>query len=170
MILHQSRWVQGWHLNARNVLFGGHLLSWVDEDATMLAYDTLILDPGDAIVTVGMNHVKFMQPVKLGDRLICSYSVVHIGNKSLTVKAHIMSHNLDTPENNRNSQIFRALITMCRIDELNNVKSIIWGEGFMENCLDSEFNMGGGNMMRKDPMWAFVEEMLRNKPVFPVNY
>lgn len=79
--LTQHRWVQNWHLNASNTLFGGHLLSWVDEDTMMLA--SLASDKKARYTTAGMERVSFLAPVYLGERVSLKHRIVYVGNTSL---------------------------------------------------------------------------------------
>jgi acyl-CoA hydrolase len=165
MIMHQERWVQGWHMNSKNILFGGQLLSWVDEDTTMLAYNCVRTEDGGKfdLVTAGMNHVQFLKEVPLGDRLIFSYKLVHVGRKSLTIAARVMSYEHDK-KSNHDSDVFKALVTLCLVQRLEGktiTRSIMWGDKWGENLLaECVTHRDGLEQLKKDEMWAFVEKML----------
>ena len=64
------------HLNHHGYLFGGTLLSWVDEFAWIFAS----LDfPGCSLVTVGMDQVSFKERVASGSILRFSILPAHRG-------------------------------------------------------------------------------------------
>ena len=90
-MLTQYRWVQGFHINARGVLFGGQLLSWVDEDCTMAAYN--VCQPGTQLTTVGFDRVTFHKPAIQGSRLRFEYDFAHQGKSSLTFVFRVFDHN-----------------------------------------------------------------------------
>lgn len=176
MIMHQERWVQGWHMNARNVLFGGQLLSWVDEDTTMLAYNCVRTEDAGMkldLVTVGMNHIQFLKEVNRGDRLIFSYKLVHVGRKTLTIAANVMSYEHDK-SSNHDSDVFKALVTLCLVDASScNVngksRSIMrgdkWDENLLAECVTHRDEL---ERIKRDEMWDFVEKMLAaRKEGFP---
>ena len=83
----QFRWVQGFHLNARNILFGGQILAWVDEDCTMCAANCCANEA--TLTTAGMDRINFYRPVKQGERLRFCYDICHVGNTSMTIQANV---------------------------------------------------------------------------------
>jgi acyl-CoA hydrolase len=85
--MEQFRWVQGWHMNSTNILFGGQMLSWADEDTAMLAHEACV--PGCRLTTGGFDRVSFITPCHHGDRLRFCYTIVHLGNKSMTILAKV---------------------------------------------------------------------------------
>jgi len=178
MIMNAERWVQGWHMNARNVLFGGQLLSWVDEDTSMLAYNCVRTEDAGTkldLVTVGMHHVCFRKEVQRGDRLIFSYRLVHVGRTSLTIAARVLSYEHDK-SHNHDSEVFKALVTLCLVDSSScnangKTRSIMWGDKWEDNLLaECVTHRDGLEQLKKDEMWAFVEEMFKNRPEFPKSF
>lgn len=99
------RWVQGFHINAMGALFGGQLLSWVDEDCTMAA---ILHVPKDVVlITAGMDRINFFRPSVAGDRLVFEYEICHVGNSSITVYAAVKNHN--------NQEVFNCYTTLVRV-------------------------------------------------------
>ena len=71
-------------------LFGGSMLSWLDEAA--LAYACQVAN-STRMVTRSMSEVTFERPVKEG-RIVKIYGdVVKIGNTSITINLEARSHN-----------------------------------------------------------------------------
>ncbi len=68
--------------NGNGVLFGGKLLSWMDEIAGIAAvrYD------GGKVATVAMEQAAFKTPIPVGSFLDIEGVVVSVGNTSLRVR------------------------------------------------------------------------------------
>ena len=107
----QWRWIQGYHINTGGVLFGGKLLSWVDEDCTMCA--CVQSPPNNNYTSAGMDRIKFIHPIYRGDRLQFCYSIVHVGSSSVTIRVKVYSFNTS-------KMIFSAYTTVVRVDENKN--------------------------------------------------
>lgn len=108
--LTQYKWVQNKHLNIFNDLFGGYLLSWVDEDTMMLASNNAI--PQAMFVTRGMERVSFIRPARQGDRLCFSHKIVHIGKTSLWVWSEVYNQDGD--------KIFHSYTCLVSVDMYGN--------------------------------------------------
>lgn len=102
-------------LNARGTLFGGTLLSWVDEEAAIYA----ICQIGDRmVVTKAMSKIDFKSSPKLGDVIEIGMGLVKVGNTSITFKCNV--RNKDT----KNDIITIDEIVFVRVDENGKPKLI----------------------------------------------
>ena len=74
--------------NPQGTIFGGVLLSYIDQAAAIGALHEIHVRGGRApmIVTVAMNRIEFHQPVQIGDVLSFYSEFVRIGRTSITVK------------------------------------------------------------------------------------
>ena len=80
-------------LNPKGTLFGGQLLKWIDEEASVYA----ICQIGDRmVVTKAMSKIDFKSSPKLGDIIEIGMYLVKIGNTSITFKCNV--RNKDTKE------------------------------------------------------------------------
>lgn len=78
-------------LNPKGTLFGGQLLKWIDEEASVYA----ICQIGDRlVVTKAMSRIDFQSSPKLGDIIEIGMDLVKIGNTSITLKCNV--RNKDT--------------------------------------------------------------------------
>jgi acyl-CoA thioesterase YciA len=68
--------------NTNGDIFGGWLLSQMDMAGGILARD----NTATRTVTVAMDSVKFLKPVKVGDVVCCYGKVLKIGTTSVTLK------------------------------------------------------------------------------------
>jgi acyl-CoA thioesterase YciA len=71
--------------NARGTIFGGVILSYIDQAAAVAAYK----HSNKNFVTKAMNAVEFVAPVHLGDVVSFYASIVRFGTTSLTVKVDV---------------------------------------------------------------------------------
>jgi acyl-CoA hydrolase len=98
------------HLNHHGYLFGGTLLSWVDEFAWIFAS----LDfPGCSLVTVGMDRVSFKERVESGSILRFSILPVHRGTSSVSYAVNVYG---DAPGAIEERAVFSTKVTFVRID------------------------------------------------------
>ena len=73
-------------LNAHGTLFGGSVLSWVDEEAAI--YVICQLGKGN-IATKFMSEIDFVSSAKLGDIIEIGMQTVSFGKTSITVKCEV---------------------------------------------------------------------------------
>jgi acyl-CoA thioesterase YciA len=71
--------------NARGTIFGGVILSYIDQAAAVAAYK----QSNKNFVTKAMNAVEFVAPVHLGDVVSFYAHIVRFGTTSLTVKVDV---------------------------------------------------------------------------------
>lgn len=103
-------------LNHYGFLFGGRLLSWVDEACWIAAS----LDfPHCQFVTIGMDKVEFRHGVRDGTILKIHCSKARTGKTSVTYKVHV------NDEKNRSAPpIFTTHITFVSVDDTGAKRSI----------------------------------------------
>ena len=81
-------------LNPNGTLFGGAVLSWIDEEAAI--YVLCQLGKG-RIVTKYMSEINFVSSAKLGDVIEIGMDTVKFGRTSITVKCEVRTKfNLNT--------------------------------------------------------------------------
>lgn len=73
-------------LNAHGTLFGGSVLSWIDEEAAI--YVICQLGKGN-IATKFMSEIDFVSSAKLGDIIEIGMETVSFGKSSITVKCEV---------------------------------------------------------------------------------
>ena len=73
-------------LNPNGTLFGGAVLSWIDEEAAI--YVLCQLGKGK-IVTKYMSEINFVSSAKLGDVIEIGMETVKFGTTSITVKSEV---------------------------------------------------------------------------------
>jgi len=70
-------------LNSGGSLFGGQLLKWIDEEASIY---TMCQLETNKIVTKLMSEINFMKPAHLNDIIEIGVDVVSFGRTSITLK------------------------------------------------------------------------------------
>lgn len=92
-------------------LFGGNMLSWLDEAAATMAYE-ICHSPN--MVTLKIEEVLFKKPVKIGYYLKIYGEVLRVGVSSITLQVEARKHNVYTAEE---SVVCSTNFTFVRIDE-----------------------------------------------------
>ena len=106
------------HLNHYGYLFGGTLLSWVDEFAWIFAS----LDfPGCSLVTVGMDQVSFTERIVSGSILRFTILPVRRGTSSIRYSVVVYA---DAPGATEEKKVFSTVVTFVRIDAEGRKKTL----------------------------------------------
>lgn len=80
--------------NAHGTIFGGVLLSYIDQAGAIEARRHTI----QKFVTVAMNEVEFKQPVYVGDVLSFFTDVTRFGRTSMTVHVEVQAERFVDPQ------------------------------------------------------------------------
>jgi len=83
MIYHTRKLVKPEDLNAGGTLFGGTLLSWIDEEAAIYVMCQL---ESNNVVTKYMSEINFVTPARTGDVVEIGLETLKFGKSSITVK------------------------------------------------------------------------------------
>lgn len=105
MKFHTRKWVKPEDLNPNNSLFGGKLLSWIDEEAAI--YSVLQLNNTN-VVTKFISEINFVSSARSGEIVEIGIEVVKFGRTSLTLSAEV-----------RNMQTLETIITIDKIIMVN---------------------------------------------------
>ena len=84
MKFYSRKWIKPEDLNPNGSLFGGQLLSWIDEEAAIFAMCQL--DNNKHIVTKFISEIDFKSSAQTGDIIEMGMEVVKFGKSSLTLK------------------------------------------------------------------------------------
>ncbi len=114
MRFHTRKWVKPEDLNPNGTLFGGKLLSWLDEE---LALYTIIQLENPRVVTKHMSEINFRSSAKQGDIIEIGIDVVKFGNTSVVLKCE--ARNMMT----RETIITIDETTMVNVDENGKPKA-----------------------------------------------
>lgn len=104
-------------LNVLNNLFGGHLLSMVDQAAAVAA----IRHAGGPAVTARFDRVDFRERIPLGALVTCSATVDFVGNTSMFVSVEVYSEHVAT---GHRRHTHTAHIVFVAIDEEGRPKRV----------------------------------------------
>ena len=86
MRFHTRKWVKPEDLNAHKTLFGGRLLSWIDEEAALY---TIVQLENKHVVTKFMSEINFINAPVQGDIIEIGIEVVKFGSTSITLKVGV---------------------------------------------------------------------------------
>ena len=96
--------------NMHGTVFGGKVLQMVDKAASVCA----MRHSGKPVVTVAMERVEFLVPIKVGTFLIASASVNHTGRTSMEIGVEVYSEEMP---GGRRVHTNSCLVTMVAVDE-----------------------------------------------------
>ncbi|WP_100373612.1 acyl-CoA thioesterase [Bacillus sp. FJAT-45037] len=106
----QSRLVLPPDTNHLKTIFGGHVLSYIDEIAAI----TAMKHSGQVVVTASIDSVDFLSSAEVGDLLELEAFVTSTGRTSMEVLVRVHSNNLLTGIRTLTTTSF---LTMVAIDE-----------------------------------------------------
>ncbi len=102
--------------NMNGDIFGGWIMSQMDIAGGMMAIE---MTRGRA-VTVAVDAMKFIKPVKISDVVCCYGKVIRTGNTSITIKLEVwvkpILRELNAPEEEESFIVTEASFTYVAID------------------------------------------------------
>lgn len=98
-------------LGVHGNLFGGIMLSWLDEAAATMAYEVC---RSPSMVTLKIEEVLFGKPVKIGFHLKIYGEVFRMGTTSITLNIEARKHNV---YNGEETVVCSTNFTFVKIDE-----------------------------------------------------
>jgi acyl-CoA hydrolase len=99
------------HTNPQNTVFGGTVMSWIDIAAAMVAARHC----GKPVVTVHIDDIDFIAPIKVGYHVLIQASLNYVGNTSMIVGVKVTSEN---PYSGERRTTTRAYLTFVALDDL----------------------------------------------------
>ncbi len=106
-------------INGENRLFGGQLVSWIDEVAGIVAKR----HAGIKVTTASIDNLQFKHPAFLDDLIVIIGYITHVGNTSMEVRVDTYLEEKDGLRH----PINRAYITLVGLDEQGNPCRIPYG-------------------------------------------
>lgn len=96
--------------NIHGTVFGGHILQMVDKAAAVCA----MRHAGAAVVTVAMDRVEFLVPIRVGDLVIVEARVNYAGRTSMEIGVEVYSEHLTEGTRLHTNS---CLVTMVAVDK-----------------------------------------------------
>lgn len=96
--------------NMHGTVFGGKVLQMVDKAASVCA----MRHAGKPVVTVAMDRVEFLVPIRVGTFLIAKANVNYVGRTSMEIGVEVYAE--DMPGGNR-VHTNTCLVTMVAVDD-----------------------------------------------------
>ena len=98
--------------NARGTIFGGVILSYIDQAAAIEAQRK----SNKLFVTKAMNAVEFVAPVHLGDVVSFYASTIRLGRTSLTIRIEVEAERLSEDQQKRSVKVTEAEVVCVAVD------------------------------------------------------
>jgi len=103
MKYYSQRFIKPEHLNPANALLGGHLLSWIDEEAAIFAACQM---KSVSIVTKLISEINFMAPARQGDVIEFGLALISSGSTSILVRYEVRNKMTHLPVVDINKMVF----------------------------------------------------------------
>ncbi len=108
--------------NPNGDIFGGWIVSQMDIAGGILAKETA----QGRVVTVAVDRIQFIRPVKVGDVVCCYGKVERIGTTSITIRLEVWVNPVlreDTQEDAR-FRVTEAIFTYVAVDKDGNKRPV----------------------------------------------
>lgn len=108
--------------NPAGDIFGGWIMSQMDIAGGILAREIT----GTRIVTVAVESITFIKPVRVGDVVCCYGEVLKIGNTSVTISLEVwVKPSMNEPMTRKEKfQVTNAAFTYVSVDDNGNKRVI----------------------------------------------
>lgn len=103
--------------NDIGIAFGGTIMSWIDMLAAMVAQKHC----EGKVVTVSIDKISFLRPIRIGDHIVLRASVNYVGTTSLEVGVQVTGENPYTGESVRATT---AYLTFVGLDEAGHPSAV----------------------------------------------
>lgn len=97
--------------NAHGTIFGGHILSLIDQAGAIGAHRV----GAGRVVTVAVREVEFKAPVHVGDIVSCYTTILGCGRTSIRVYVRVIAH--DSRDVERWHDVTDAELVFVQVDE-----------------------------------------------------
>lgn len=105
------------HLNGAGRLFGGQMMSWIDEVAALVG----LRHAQSNIVTASVDHLEFMQGAYLNDLIVLIGRLTYVGTSSMEVRVDTY---VESIEDGMRRPINRAYVTLVAVDKAGKPKKV----------------------------------------------
>ncbi len=105
------------HTNPMGNLFGGTLMSWIDETASIASFRHC----RTLVVTASMDSLSFITPVKLGELVTLKSSVNYTSNRSIEVGVKVFAEN---PIKGEERHVASAYLTFVSLDKKGKAQPV----------------------------------------------
>ena len=96
------------NLNAAGRIYGGTLMSWIDDVAVLVAKR----HTGMEVTTASVDNLKFLRAASIKDVVVIKGKATHVGNTSMEVKVETFVEHLDGTR----ELVNRAFLTLVGLD------------------------------------------------------
>src|SRR5262245_65505108 len=103
--------------NIRGDLFGGHLMTLVDQAAAVAA----IRHAGGPAVTAAIDRVDFRERIRVGSLVTCQATVDFVGNSSMDITVEVYAETVSTGERRHTHS---AHVVFVAIDEAGKPRRV----------------------------------------------
>ena len=113
------------HLNGAGRLFGGQIMSWIDEVAALVG----LRHAQSSVVTASVDNLEFMEGAHLNDMIVLIGRLTYVGITSMEVRVDTF---VESIEDGMRRPINRAYLILVAVDKDGKPKEV------PELCIETE--------------------------------
>lgn len=105
------------HANDSGIAFGGTIMAWIDMAAAMVAQKHCESE----VVTVSIDKLSFLEPIRVGEHVVLKSSVNYVGHTSMEVGVQVTKEN---PYTGQTARATTAYLTFVGLDAQKKPRAI----------------------------------------------
>jgi acyl-CoA hydrolase len=107
--------------NPQNTIFGGTIMSWIDMAAAMVAQR----HTRRTCVTVHIDDISFLAPIRVGEHAVIKASVNYTGKTSVMIGTKVMAENPMTGELRHTTTAYLTFVALDNIGRPTSVPPLL---------------------------------------------
>ncbi|MBK25584.1 MAG: acyl-CoA thioesterase [Halobacteriovorax sp.] len=106
--------------NPNNTIFGGVVMSWVDMAAAMVAER----HSHKHVVTVHIDDISFLSPIKVGDHVSVKAQINYVGKSSMLIGCKVVAENPRTGDKRHTTSAYLTFVALNDVGRPTEIPGI----------------------------------------------
>ncbi|MCO4755173.1 MAG: acyl-CoA thioesterase [Bacteriovoracaceae bacterium] len=106
--------------NPNNTIFGGVVMSWVDMAAAMVAER----HSQKHVVTVHIDDITFLSPIKVGDHVSVKAQINYVGKSSMLIGCKVVAENPRTGDKRHTTSAYLTFVALNDVGRPTEIPGI----------------------------------------------
>jgi len=106
--------------NPNNTIFGGVVMSWVDMAAAMVAER----HSHKHVVTVHIDDISFLSPIKVGDHVSVKAQINYVGKSSMLIGCKVVAENPRTGDKRHTTSAYLTFVALNDVGRPTEIPDI----------------------------------------------
>ena len=106
--------------NPHNTIFGGTVMSWIDMAAAMVAER----HSNKNVVTVHVDDITFLSPIRVGDHVCVQAQVNYVGNTSILIGVKVIAENPQSGDSRHTTSAYLTFVALNDVGRPSEVPAL----------------------------------------------